>query len=125
MNPLQDFIDTISLALKGDTQSVFFLVAIYSFVLLFYSFIYQIRIARWPTTMGILDEGGIGQWGARERQRANQKFKLFASYRYEVGGVTCNGSRVSPWLVIASANARFLLSKQLNNISRKAENAVV
>lgn len=125
MSPVQQFIDTISLALKGDTQSVFFLVAAYSFILLFYSFIYQVRVSRWPTTTGVLDEGRISEWGAHQRQRGNQNFKLFAACRYEVAGITYDGSRVSPWLVIASANARFLLSKQLNSISRKNENAVL
>lgn len=116
-NMFHYFEDRARSILEGDPQGIFFCVSIYTFVLLMISFIYQLRILRWPKVIGQLHGLDITEWGVKERQRSNQMYEATSSYSYSVNGVEYESNRVSPWYVLASRNARFLLEAQLNSIT--------
>ena len=124
MNPLLYFQDAIKSASNGETQGVFFLCAVYAFLMLSYSMIYQLRVSRWPSTTGTLHSETIEKWGNREFVTSNQQYKVAALYTYSVDGTTYQGKRVSPWIIIASHNARFLLKHQLNQTQKQSDNNV-
>lgn len=124
MNPLLYFQDAIKSAANGETQGIFFLCAVYALLMLIYSLIYQIRVSRWPSTTGTLHLGTIEKWGTRELLKANQQYKVAALYTYSVNGTKYQGKRVSPWIIIASHNARFLLKRQLNQAQMQSGNEV-
>ena len=108
--------DMLELAMVGNAQGVFFFMVLYAFIFLTYSFFYQLRVSGWPSVIGDLDEASIEIWGARERQKSDQMFKAKAGYRYIVNGMEFIGTRISPWFLLASSNAKFLLKYQLNSV---------
>jgi len=59
-----------------------------------------------------------------------QLFYLFrtikpAYYIYDVEGKTYHGKRVSPWIIVASHNAKFILKDQLSKVETYTENKVI
>jgi len=106
------------LALAGDKQGVLFFVCVYAFLVLGYSLVRQFHAAGWPMTRGTLQSAGLEKFGSTEWSLSDQDYKVDALYAYEVNGETYTGKRVSPWLIVASHNARFLLERQLSKITR-------
>jgi len=47
---------------------------------------------------------------------ADKSYAIDAIYEYQVDGNTYQGKKVSPWVLVASHNARFVLQKQLSRI---------
>ncbi len=116
--------DMWALATAGNKQGIVFYIALYALVVLGYSALYQFRTAKWPSTRGVLLVAGIGKWGATEPVTSDQEYKATALYRYRVGEVDYEGSRVSPWLFIVSHNARFILKKQLDKLQRNDDGSI-
>lgn len=112
------------LAKTGDKQGVIFFAALYALVLLTYSLIHQIRIANWPSTTGRLLAANVDKFGGSHANLSDQDYVSKALYEYTVGGVTYQGSRVSPWVIVASHNARFILQSQLKKIKKNADGSV-
>lgn len=106
------------LALQGKAQGIFFWAALYAFIVLLYSLIYQIKIASWPGTSGELLKGGIRKFGSTEWAASNQKYVASALYCYVVNGKEYQGRRVSPWVVVASHNMKSILEKQLRSVQQ-------
>jgi len=112
------------LAIQGKTQGIWFWAAFYTLILCSGSLIYQIRMRRWPDTKGQLVESGIRKFGGTERVTSNQDYVSKALYHYDVSGITYDGSRISPWVFVASHNARFVLEKQMSSIQRYSDGSV-
>ena len=112
------------LAKTGDKQGVVFFAALYAFVLLTYSLIYQIRIANWPSTTGRLIAADVDKFGVTHTLRSEQDYVSNALFEYTVDGATHQGTRVSPWVIVASHNAKFLLESQLNKINKNADGSI-
>ncbi len=60
---------------------------------------------------GELVEFGVGKFGATDWVKSDQEYISKTLYRYNVSGVNYDGTRISPWIFVASHNARFVLEK--------------
>lgn len=116
--------DMWTLALDGDKQAVLFFCSVYAAVTLGYSAVRQAGARGWPTTRGVLAEAAVKKFGATEWAVGEQDYRVAALYTYQVNGETYEGKRVSPWVVVASHNARFILQRQLSRIRRLEGNTV-
>ncbi len=100
------------LAIQGETQGVWFYAALYTLAVCSYSLFFQIRTRKWPNVAGQLNSLGVVKFGGTETSLSEQDYRSKALYTYHVDGVVYEGKRVSPWVVVASHNARFVLDKQ-------------
>lgn len=107
-----------NLALQGQAQGIFFWVALYVFLVLLYSLIYQIKVASWPTVPGDLIHSGTRKFGSTEWAKSDQEYVASALYSYVVHGKEYQGHRVSPWVIVASHNMKFILDKQIKLIQK-------
>ena len=112
------------LAVNADKQGIFFFASLYAFFLLSYSFIYQLRIISWPRTKGVLIKAVVEKVGGTKLVVSHQDYAASALYEYYVGDKAYQGSRVSPWAVMASHNARFVLKKQISCIQKNGDGSV-
>ena len=103
------------LALQVHRQGVWFWAAVYAFLICGYSLIFQLLIRSWPGTKGQLLQLGLDKFGA-SNILAEQDYHADALYTYQVGTKTYQGKRVSPWIIIASHNARAVLKRQLSKV---------
>lgn len=113
-----------ALALNGDRQGVLFFVAVYAFVVCFYSFVRQLMTRQWPCVRGTLLDASVQTFGGPEALASNRDYKVDSRYEYVVSGQTYCGTRVSPWIIVASHNARFVLQQQLSKIHRHEDGTV-
>lgn len=110
--------------LQGDTQTIWFWAALYTFIACSYSLIFQLRTRKWHVTQGDLIKKGLTTFGATERVTSRQKYVSEALYRYNVSGVAYEGTKISPWVFVASHNARYVLKKQMSSIQRHSNGKV-
>jgi hypothetical protein len=106
------------LALETESQGIFFWAGVYAFVVCAYSVLFQIRTRSWPVTDGELVQAGVRTFGTRDLVLSNQDYVSKALYHYRVSGVAYDGTRVSPWIFVASHNMRFILEKQMSSIQQ-------
>jgi hypothetical protein len=109
---------------QGDDQAIVFWSAVYAGLVGSWSLVHQVRIRLWPSTPGVLVHAGLAQWGGPAWTQSEQQYKLKGLYRYEVEGHTFEGRRVSPWLVVTSHNARFILQRQLRGVKQNPDGTV-
>lgn len=112
------------LARIGNLQGIWFYAGMYALLVCGYSLIFQARTRRWNSTKGDLIELEIEKFGAKEFVKSNQDYITEASYRYTVNGKEYLGTRVSPWIFVASHNARGILQKQMKYIHRYPDGRV-
>jgi hypothetical protein len=113
-----------NLALQGKVQGILFWIALYAFIIFLYSLIRQITIASWPSTSGELFKGDIRKFGSTEWAKSNQDYVVSALYTYVVNGKEYQGHKVSPWVVVASHNIKYLLEKQLRSVQKLPDGKV-
>ena len=118
------FQDMWRFAVEGQAQGVWFWAAFYTFIVCLWSLIFQLRTRYWPCTPGELAEIGARKFGATDRVKSDQDYVTNALYKYHVSGVDYTGTRISPWIIVASHNARFVLQKQLSFIQRYPDGRV-
>ncbi|WP_371379351.1 hypothetical protein [Thalassotalea aquiviva] len=118
------FLSMWSLAIEGEKQGILFYATLYTSVLLCYSTVYQLKIRSWPSTKGSLVNRNISNWGAKEWATSDQNYVVNALYKYKVGQQEYVGKRVSPWIIIASHNMKFVLEKQLNGIQKEEDGSI-
>lgn len=106
------------LAIQGQKQGIWFWAGLYTFIVCTYSLIFQVRTRYWPFTQGELVESGIDKFGKTDWVKSNQDYVSKMLYRYNVSGVTYDGTRISPWIFVASHNARFVLDNQRSSVER-------
>lgn len=112
------------LALEGKLQGVWFWGGIYALVLCLYSFVFQARTRSWPWVAGELLKAEVEEFGGRDLVVSEQDYTSEALYRYRVDDQELEGSRISPWVFVASHNARAVLKKQLESIQHLPEGGV-
>ncbi len=112
------------LAEAGEPKGVWFWVAVYTLTTCLYSVYFQLRTRFWPSTRGQLAYADIKKLGGSEWARAEQEYVTNALYEYEVAGKRYQGSRVSPWIMVASGGARFILQRQLASVKRFGDGSV-
>ena len=106
------------LAIQGEAQAIWFWAAFYTFILCTYSLIFQCRTRKWHITHGELIESGVKKFGGTGRGTSYQEYVSGALYHYNISGIAYEGTRISPWIFVASRNARFVLEKQMSSIQR-------
>ena len=109
---------------QGNEQAMVFWGASYLGLVGLASLIYQVRVRRWPSTRGVLARADLATWGGPTWARSDQQYRLDGLYRYQVAGQAFQGHRVSPWVMVASHNARFLLKQQLKGVNRHPDGSV-
>ncbi|MBD1389446.1 DUF3592 domain-containing protein [Neiella sp. HB171785] len=124
MNILNYSQEMFELAIEGRTQGVWYWASVYALVVCSYSLWFQIRTRKWPTTKGKLVQMGVKKFGANVAVRANQDYVGDALYIYSVLNKHYEGSRISPWVFVASHNARFILEKQQAQVQIGADGGV-
>lgn len=117
-------LDMWSLVGSGDKQGYFFFIALYLLLVCGYSLIHQFNISRWPSVKGKLDKANISIWGGSETAPSSQLFKASILYSYQVNNQSYKGHRLSPWLVLASYNAKQLLNQQINAIQQNEDASI-
>lgn len=113
-----------SQALAGDKQGGLFFIVLYCFFILGYSVIYQLRVRAWSKVQGTLIDSDVSLFDGRRVVISDQNYLATALYTYSVDGKEYSGKRVSPWLIIASYNAKFVLHAQLRGIQRHVDGSV-
>ena len=116
--------DMFALALKGEAKGIFFWAALYFLVTAIYSLIFQIRVRKWPSVAGNLLKLDKAEHGAKEWAATNQDYRASTLYVYQVDGKTYEGKRLSPWGIVASANAKFVLDMQMQGVTYLPNNQV-
>jgi hypothetical protein len=91
------------------------LAAVYAFLLCGYSVVFQLTIRSWPSTLGQLNHLGLDKFAAVMVLSA-QEYQADALYTYKIEGETYQGKRISPWVLVASHNAQFVLKHQLSKV---------
>jgi len=103
--------------LAGERTAIIQAAAVYFAVMGLWSIGFCIRLRRWPSVVGILEEAGLRQFGAAST-KSDQTFAANVLYQYEVNGEHYEGSRLSPSIMLVSSNVRALLRWQLKGIER-------
>lgn len=116
MNPIYYVQQMWRLAMEAEPQGIWFWAGVYVFVVCTYSVVFQIRTRSWPVAEGELVQAGVKTFGSHDLVLANQDYVSKALYHYSVSGVVYEGTRVSPWIFVASHNMRFILEKQMASI---------
>ena len=95
----------------------------YALLVCTYSLVFQIRTRSWPFTEGELAELGVETFGA-ESTLSDQDYASTALFQYEVDGSAFEGTKISPWIFVASHNARFVLQRQLGAVQWLSDDKV-
>jgi hypothetical protein len=106
------------MALDGNAQGVWFFAALYTLAICSYSVIFQIRTRSWPFTEGSLIDAGVDKFGTTLSSLSDQDYTANTLYEYSVVGQRYAGKRVSPWVIVASHNARGILRNQIAKIQQ-------
>lgn len=113
-----------SLALQGELQGIWFWSATYAVLVCGYSVAYQFSIRSWPSTLGSLNEAIVARFGYSQRVTSDQEYRAETFYSYSVSNQKYRGRRVSPWIIVASHNLRFVLKKQLSGVKSDSNGMV-
>jgi hypothetical protein len=111
------------LALLGDSQGIWFWAAVYTFLICGYSSVFQMLIRTWPSVKGQLKHIGLDKFGSA-MILSDQDYISGALYSYQIDGKTYQGKRISPWVIVASHNAQFVLKKQLSKVETFSDGKV-
>ena len=121
---LEYFQTMFQLAINLQPQGLFFWFAVYFLLACLYSLVYQARIRRWKETAGILLSTNLVNSGGTAPVKSDQEYRLNAVYTYTVDGQTYQGTRVSPWVFMASHNLRRILNYQKRQIAHGSDGDV-
>lgn len=117
MDIISYFQEMWQLATQSKLQGIWFFAALYVLVVCLYSLIFQLQTRSWSAARGELVNAGLEKFG-REAVPSEQHYNAGALYYYEVEGKRYKGTRISPWIVIASHNLVLILQKQLSAIQQ-------
>lgn len=118
------FYEMWGLVKNGRAQGYYFYGALYFFLTLSYSIIYQIKVRSWPSVSGKKLKIKVENFSMSTNSRSDQKYALSGKYEYTVNGVNYIGNKISPWLIVASGGFRSLLLKQENKIGANDQDLV-
>ena len=103
-------------AMDGDPESILLIFAVYFLAMGALSLRYQLRMQAWPRKRGKLLQSRLAHVAGFEWNPAHKAYATDALYEYQVDGQTYRGQKVSPWVMVATHNVRFVLQKQLDRI---------
>lgn len=109
--------------MAGERDAILVAAAVYSAAMGAYSIWFCFALRRWPSTVATLSRSGLSRFGWSSTA-SDQDYSADVSYSYVVDGETYEGHRLSPAIIIASANARFLLRWQLRGVTKVGEDRV-
>lgn len=112
---MDKFIDQLK---SGDPKTWLLLFAMYCLVLGGYALFYCLRIRRWPSVFGELKQSNVELLSA-SATTSDQNYSAQVSYTYNVDGKEYQGRRLSPFIIIASYNLRFLLRLQMKHVETR------
>ena len=110
--------------MAGDKDAIVVVITAYFLLMTGWSLVQQIRTRAWPSTVGQLASLGTRKFGVAEVQPADQDYVNKAHYSYRVDGREYTGTRVSPWIIVASHNAKALLENELKGVNVSADGSV-
>jgi hypothetical protein len=111
-------------ALSGDAQRLLLVGAIYMLLVCGYSCVYQMKMRGWPATDGKLKKAAIEKFGATKWPQADQQYVGSAVYEYDIAGRTYEGTKISPWIIIATHNLKSVLRHQLSKIVKGSDGEI-
>ncbi|MEO9826212.1 MAG: DUF3592 domain-containing protein [Paracoccaceae bacterium] len=117
---MTEFIDGL---MAGDRASVLTAAALYAVIMGLFSIWFCFRVRGWPSVVAKLNRAGLDRFGWSSTA-SDQDYRADVAYSFDVDGQTYSGHRLSPTIIIASANARFLLRWQMRGIERIGEEGV-
>ena len=117
---MREFIDSL---LAGDRAAILSAAAFYALAMGALSIWLCFRVRKWPSVVATLKHAGLDRFGW-SGSASDQDYRADVAYSFEVDGQTYDGHRLSPTIIIASANARFLLRWQMRGIERIGEDSV-
>lgn len=121
---LAPFVAACQAAFDGDPRGIVALVFAAVGVACLHSLVYQLRIDRWPTVRGRVRDAGVTAAGGGSTG-PTQMYVETLEYDYRVDGVDHVGTRLSPWVVSASHNARGFLAWRMRGLEPGATVEVV
>ncbi len=109
--------------MAGERSAVITTAAAYCLIMGTYSIVVCLCLRSWPSTVAKWNHSGLARFGS-SNEVSEQEYHADASYTFEVDGQTYEGNRVSPMIIIASHNARFILQRQMRGIIPVGEDSV-
>lgn len=109
---MDKFIDQLK---NGNPETWLLVFAMYCLVTGCYALFYCLRISRWPSVIGELTRKEIAVWSSNAVV-SEQDYFVQLSYLFNVDGEEYRGHRLSPFIIIASHNLRFLLRLQMKHV---------
>lgn len=83
-----------------------------------------IRLSRWPSVVGKLNEAEVGRTSSLLARTDEQEYAGRVRYSYSVDGERFEGERLSPFPMMATYNARFAIRWRLGWIERIGDEGV-
>ncbi len=109
---MDDYFDRLK---NGDPESWLLAFAVYSLLVGAFSLFHYTRIGRWPSVIGALNSAAVaGQ--TPSAVSSDRNYSAEVSYQYNIEGKSYEGSRLSPFLVMATHNLRSLIRHQMKGI---------
>ena len=108
---------------NGDPETWLLLFTVYCFAAGGYSLFTYFRISRWPSVIGELTENEISLQSP-SAVTSDQNYSVQLSYLFKVDGEEYQGHRLSPFIIMASHNLRFLLRLQMKQVEISDEGKV-
>lgn len=102
---------------QGEPRAVMAVAAVYFLACALFSLLFQWRVRQWPAVWGDLHQQGLEVYGT-DNLVAGRDYRAQVLYTYTVQDKVYEGSRLSPWLILASHHARLVLMQQMRGITR-------
>lgn len=107
----------------GNEQAVIWAFSLYFILVASYSLFFQVRSRQWPSVWGepLTEEVGVL---IPDHVASERDYRVRVLYRYSVADQVYEGHRLSPWVIVASHNARLVLQQQMKGITRNDKGQV-
>jgi hypothetical protein len=109
---------------SGDPETWLFIFAIYCLALGGFALFYCLRIRRWSSVFGELKQTNVELLSTSTIITRDQNYFAQVSYTYNVDGKEYQGRRLSPFIIIASYNLRFLLRLQMKHVETRDDGRI-
>ena len=118
--PIASFFEDL---FNGDTHAILIVTTTYFVMAGLLSLILSLRIRSWPMVRGTLVHSNLGAMSPSMRA-SDVNYSADLQYNYLVDDNHYQGKRLSPAVIVASANLRFLLTWQLRGITKFANDEI-
>ena len=108
---------------RGEPEQWLLLFMLYSVAASAYGFIYCVRINKWPSVFGDLEQFEVDRLSPN-MQISDQNYSAEVRYLYKVDGKEYTGHRLSPFLMMVSHNLQFILRLQMGYVETRKDGKV-